>query len=161
MTVTEYEANFSELSRFVPELVNTEEKKASRFQPGLPPTSNPLSGPLNSRKEIPSIRELQWFWEIVQGFNELPDIDLDDMRMNTEYSEYSGNERVSDSVTRVVVQGCPTYVEYEQVGIQPGLTYKEQPVEITDRKEQVLSDEVDKLVKGLWNIKRWKNPPGS
>ena len=25
-------------------------------------------------------------WEIVQGFNELPDID--DMRMNTEYSGY-------------------------------------------------------------------------
>ena len=53
MTVTEYEAKFSELSRFVPEFVNTEEKKASRFQPGLPPTSSPLSGPLNSR--YPSI----------------------------------------------------------------------------------------------------------
>ncbi|KAK1384345.1 hypothetical protein POM88_022080 [Heracleum sosnowskyi] len=56
---------------------------------------------------------------------------------------------------------CPAYVEYEQVDIQPGLTYKEQPVEITDRKEQVLSDEVAKIVRSLWKIKKWKNPPGS
>ncbi|KAK1368562.1 hypothetical protein POM88_034654 [Heracleum sosnowskyi] len=105
MTVTEYEAKFFELSRFVPEFVNTEEKKASRFQPGLPPTSSPLSGPLNSRK-------LQWFWEAVQDLNTLPNIDWDDMRMNNEYSGYSaaspvslsGNERVSDSVTRIAGQ---------------------------------------------------------
>ncbi|KAK1356889.1 hypothetical protein POM88_050145 [Heracleum sosnowskyi] len=175
MTVTEYEAKFSELSRFVPEFVNTEGKKASRFQPGLSPTSSPLSGPLNSRKEIPSIKGTTWFWEIVQGFNELPDIDLDDMRMNIEYSEYNGNERMGNmrleirdakrypwkELMRFGKKGkCPTYVEYEQVGIQPGLTYKEQLVEITDRKEQVLSGEVAKLVRGLWKNKRWKNPPG-
>ena len=35
MTVAEYEAKFTELSRFVPEFVNTEEKKARRFQLGL------------------------------------------------------------------------------------------------------------------------------
>ncbi|XP_074342572.1 uncharacterized protein LOC141680174 [Apium graveolens] len=35
MTVAEYEAKFTELSRFVPEFVNTEEKKAQRFQLGL------------------------------------------------------------------------------------------------------------------------------
>jgi hypothetical protein len=52
-------------------------------------------------------------------------------------------------------------LEYEQVDIQPGLTYKEQPVEITDRKEQVLRDKVAKLVRDLWKIKKWKNPLGS
>ena len=35
MTVAEYEAKFSELSRFVPEFVDTEEKRARRFQLGL------------------------------------------------------------------------------------------------------------------------------
>lgn len=35
MTVVEYEAKFSELSRFVPEFVNTEEKRARRFQQDL------------------------------------------------------------------------------------------------------------------------------
>ena len=35
LTVVEYEAKFTELSRFVPEFVNTEEKKARRFQQGL------------------------------------------------------------------------------------------------------------------------------
>nr|XP_017222974.1 PREDICTED: uncharacterized protein LOC108199589 [Daucus carota subsp. sativus]XP_017246911.1 PREDICTED: uncharacterized protein LOC108218472 isoform X1 [Daucus carota subsp. sativus]XP_017246912.1 PREDICTED: uncharacterized protein LOC108218472 isoform X1 [Daucus carota subsp. sativus]XP_017246913.1 PREDICTED: uncharacterized protein LOC108218472 isoform X1 [Daucus carota subsp. sativus] len=35
MTVAEYEAKFSELARFVPEYVNTEHKKAKRFQQGL------------------------------------------------------------------------------------------------------------------------------
>ncbi|KAL8147195.1 hypothetical protein AgCh_004789 [Apium graveolens] len=35
MTVAEYEAKFTELSRFVPEFVNTEEKKARRFLLGL------------------------------------------------------------------------------------------------------------------------------
>lgn len=37
MSVTEYEVKFSELSRFVPEYVNTEAKKAKRFQQGLMP----------------------------------------------------------------------------------------------------------------------------
>ncbi|KAL8089415.1 hypothetical protein AgCh_039026 [Apium graveolens] len=35
VTVAEYEAKFTELSRFVPEFVNTEEKKTRRFQLGL------------------------------------------------------------------------------------------------------------------------------
>ena len=35
LSVAEYEAKFTELSRFVPELVNTEEKRARRFQQGL------------------------------------------------------------------------------------------------------------------------------
>ena len=35
MTVAEYEAKFTELSRFVPEFVNIEEKNARRFQLGL------------------------------------------------------------------------------------------------------------------------------
>ncbi|XP_074355847.1 uncharacterized protein LOC141695507 [Apium graveolens] len=35
MTVEEYEAKFTELSRFVPEFMNTEEKKARRFHLGL------------------------------------------------------------------------------------------------------------------------------
>ena len=35
MSVAEYEAKFTELSRFVPNFVNTEEKRARRFQQGL------------------------------------------------------------------------------------------------------------------------------
>lgn len=35
MSVADYEAKFTELSRFVPEFVDTEEKKANRFQQGL------------------------------------------------------------------------------------------------------------------------------
>ncbi|KAL8114497.1 hypothetical protein AgCh_021377 [Apium graveolens] len=35
MSVAEYEVKFSELSRFVPEYVNIEAKKAKRFQQGL------------------------------------------------------------------------------------------------------------------------------
>ncbi|XP_074342295.1 uncharacterized protein LOC141679803 [Apium graveolens] len=37
MTVVEYEVKFSELARFVPKYVNTEAKKAKRFQQGLKP----------------------------------------------------------------------------------------------------------------------------
>lgn len=37
LSVAEYEAKFTELSRFVPEFVNTEEKKSRRFQQGLKP----------------------------------------------------------------------------------------------------------------------------
>ena len=37
LSVAEYEAKFTELSRFVPEFVSTEEKKARRFQQGLKP----------------------------------------------------------------------------------------------------------------------------
>lgn len=35
--MAEYEAKFTELSRFVPEYVNTYEKRAKRFQQGLKP----------------------------------------------------------------------------------------------------------------------------
>ncbi|XP_074367515.1 uncharacterized protein LOC141707959 [Apium graveolens] len=35
MTVVEYEVKFSELARFVPEYVNTKDKKDKRFQQGL------------------------------------------------------------------------------------------------------------------------------
>lgn len=35
MFVAEYEKKFTELSRFVPEYVDTEEKKTKRFQQGL------------------------------------------------------------------------------------------------------------------------------
>ena len=37
MSVAEYEAKFSEMARFVPEFVNTDAKKAKRFQQGLKP----------------------------------------------------------------------------------------------------------------------------
>ncbi|KAL8115484.1 hypothetical protein AgCh_022109 [Apium graveolens] len=37
MSMTEYEDKFTELARFVPEQVNTEEKRAQRFQLGLQP----------------------------------------------------------------------------------------------------------------------------
>ncbi|XP_074356431.1 uncharacterized protein LOC141696144 [Apium graveolens] len=37
MTIAEYEVKFLELARFVPEYVNTEAKKAKRFQQGLKP----------------------------------------------------------------------------------------------------------------------------
>ena len=35
LSVAEYEAKFTKLSRFVPEFVNTEEKLERRFQQGL------------------------------------------------------------------------------------------------------------------------------
>lgn len=38
MSVTEYEKRFIELSRFVPDLVDTDAKKAKRFQRGLKPS---------------------------------------------------------------------------------------------------------------------------
>lgn len=41
-------------------------------------------------------------------------------------------------------------VEYEQVDMQPDLTYVEQPMEIINRKEQVLRNKVIKLVKVVW-----------
>ncbi|XP_074342280.1 uncharacterized protein LOC141679773 [Apium graveolens] len=37
MSMTEYEAKFTELARFIPEQVNTEEKRAQRFLQGLRP----------------------------------------------------------------------------------------------------------------------------
>ncbi|KAK1385214.1 DNA/RNA polymerase superfamily protein [Heracleum sosnowskyi] len=45
---------------------------------------------------------------------------------------------------------CPAYVEYEHADIQPDLTYVEQPMEIIDRKEQVLRNKVIKLVRVVW-----------
>ncbi|KAL8098904.1 hypothetical protein AgCh_031570 [Apium graveolens] len=41
-------------------------------------------------------------------------------------------------------------VEYEQEDMQPDLTCVEQPVRITDQKEQVLQNKVIKLVRVLW-----------
>ena len=41
-------------------------------------------------------------------------------------------------------------VEYEQVDMQPDLTYMEKPVKIIDKKEQVLRNKVIKLVRVLW-----------
>ena len=37
LTVAQYEANFTELSRFAPQLIVTEEEKALKFQDGLKP----------------------------------------------------------------------------------------------------------------------------
>ena len=37
LTVAQYEAKFTELSRFTPQLIATEEKKALKFQDGLKP----------------------------------------------------------------------------------------------------------------------------
>ncbi|XP_074327658.1 uncharacterized protein LOC141665572 [Apium graveolens] len=37
LSVTDYEAKFNELARFVPEQVDTNEKRAKRFQQGLKP----------------------------------------------------------------------------------------------------------------------------
>ena len=41
-------------------------------------------------------------------------------------------------------------IEYEQVDLQPDLTYIEQPVRIMDQKEQVLRNKTVKLVRILW-----------
>ena len=41
-------------------------------------------------------------------------------------------------------------IEYEQVDLQPDLTYIEQPVRIMDQKEQVLRNKMVKLVRILW-----------
>ncbi|MGI4673460.1 retrotransposon gag family protein [Klebsiella pneumoniae] len=43
LSVSEYEAKFTELTRFVPEFVSTEEKKAKRFQQGLKTWIDPIS----------------------------------------------------------------------------------------------------------------------
>ena len=40
MTVDQYEAKFTELSRFAPQLIVTEEEKALMFQDGLKPYLN-------------------------------------------------------------------------------------------------------------------------
>ena len=40
MTVAQYEAKFTELSRFSPQLIATEGEKALKFQDGLKPYSN-------------------------------------------------------------------------------------------------------------------------
>lgn len=45
-------------------------------------------------------------------------------------------------------------IEYENVEIQPNLTYVEQPVEIIDRKEQVLRNKSIQLVRVLWRNQR-------
>ncbi|KAL8114537.1 hypothetical protein AgCh_021413 [Apium graveolens] len=41
-------------------------------------------------------------------------------------------------------------IEYEQVDLQPDLTYIEQPIRIMDQKEQVLRNKMVKLVRILW-----------
>jgi hypothetical protein len=41
-------------------------------------------------------------------------------------------------------------VEYELADLQPDWSYIEQPVEIMDRKEQVLRNKVVRLVRVLW-----------
>ena len=41
-------------------------------------------------------------------------------------------------------------IEYEAVEIQPDLSYEEKPVEIVDRKEQVLRNKTISLVRVLW-----------
>ncbi|KAK1401435.1 hypothetical protein POM88_001040 [Heracleum sosnowskyi] len=51
---------------------------------------------------------------------------------------------------RIKESQCPAYVEYEHVDIQPDLTYVEQPMEIIDRKEQVLRNKVIKLARVVW-----------
>lgn len=41
-------------------------------------------------------------------------------------------------------------IEYDQVDLQPDLTYVEQPVEIMDNKKRVLRNKVVKRVRVLW-----------
>jgi hypothetical protein len=41
-------------------------------------------------------------------------------------------------------------VEYEPLEVQEGLTYKEEPVKIVDKKEQVLRTKTIPIVKVLW-----------
>ncbi|KAL8098574.1 hypothetical protein AgCh_031382 [Apium graveolens] len=54
------------------------------------------------------------------------------------------------SMLRKYHQDAKDIVEYEHLDMQPDLTYVEQPVRITDQKEQVLQNKVIKLVKVLW-----------
>ena len=42
-------------------------------------------------------------------------------------------------------------IEYEPIEIQPDLSYVEQPIEIQDRRENVLRNKSVKLVKFLWH----------
>ena len=41
-------------------------------------------------------------------------------------------------------------IEYEEVEIQPDLSYMEQPIEIIDQKEQILRNKTIQLVRVLW-----------
>ena len=45
-------------------------------------------------------------------------------------------------------------MEYETVEIQPDLSYEEKPVEILDRKEQILRNKTISLVRVLWRNQR-------
>ncbi|KAK1364989.1 hypothetical protein POM88_040550 [Heracleum sosnowskyi] len=84
--------------------------------------------------------------------------DIPETAIRTGNGHFEFSARVHASMLRRYTIDARHMLEYEQVDTQPGLTYKGQPVEIMDRKEQVLRDEVAKLVRGLWRIKKWKNP---
>ena len=45
-------------------------------------------------------------------------------------------------------------IEYEKVEIQPNLSYVKQPIEIIDRKEQILRNKTIPLVRVLWRNKK-------
>ena len=52
-------------------------------------------------------------------------------------------------------------IEYEEVEIQPDLSYMEQPIEIIDRKEQILRNKAIPLVRVLWKNHKKKNQLGN
>ena len=45
-------------------------------------------------------------------------------------------------------------IEYEEVEIQPDLSYVEQPIEIIYRKEQILRNKAIPLVRVLWKNRK-------
>jgi hypothetical protein len=54
------------------------------------------------------------------------------------------------SMLRKYIANPDVIVEYEQLEIQEGLTYMEEPVRIVDKKEQVLRNKTIPIVKVLW-----------
>jgi hypothetical protein len=55
------------------------------------------------------------------------------------------------SMLRKCITNPGVTVEYEPLGIHEGLTYIEEPVEIVDKKEQVLCTKTIPIVKVLWH----------
>jgi hypothetical protein len=55
------------------------------------------------------------------------------------------------SMLRKCITNPDVIVEYEPLGIHEGLTYVEEPVEIVDKKEQVLCTKTIPIVKVLWH----------
>ncbi|XP_063946164.1 uncharacterized protein LOC108194850 [Daucus carota subsp. sativus] len=101
MSVAEYEAKFTELSRFVPHQVDTDEKKARRFQQGLKPWIQNRVAVL----EITSYATLIHKACIVESGNELYNKEKGDRKRKTpQNSQNSGKKPWNPSVKKPFIK---------------------------------------------------------